>query len=91
MEHKLDKIDVKLDKLDSRLNSVEIILARNTASLELHMRRTDALEELVKEDMGPVKKHVAVVTLGIRGVMFASGALTGIAGFVYLLKQLNII
>lgn len=44
----------KLDKLDTRLNSIDVTLAKNTESLEYHIKRTDLLEKQI----APVVKHV---------------------------------
>lgn len=41
--------DSKFDKLYEKLTDIEVTLARNTTSLEEHMRRTSALEE--RQDM----------------------------------------
>lgn len=49
-----DRILDKLDKLQENMNEMDKTLVRNTDSLELHMKRTDLLEESIK----PIRKHV---------------------------------
>lgn len=44
----LQRIEDKVDKLDGRLDKIEVTLARNTVSLEHHIKRTDALETRVE-------------------------------------------
>jgi uncharacterized protein YhaN len=44
----LDRLESKVDKLDERLDRIEIQITKNTASLEEHMRRTEAREQLVE-------------------------------------------
>lgn len=59
-DYKYDKLDAKLDKLDSRLDSIDITLARQCDSLEMHIKRTDLLEEEVK----PLRKFMLQI-LGV--------------------------
>lgn len=69
----LEKIDFKLDKLDDRLNSVEIILARNTESLVHHELRTTLNEEnleLLRSDVKPLKAHVVLMNTGAKVISF---------------------
>jgi len=40
----LERIESKLDKLSDTLSEQSVTLARNTATLELHVKRTDILE-----------------------------------------------
>jgi tetrahydromethanopterin S-methyltransferase subunit B len=87
MEKRFDKLESKVDQLDTRLDNIERILDRNTTSLEEHMKRSTMLEM----DMGPVKAHVALVALGFRGVVWFCGVIAGIAGFIYILKDLGIL
>lgn len=56
----------KLDKMDSRMDTMNETLIRNTASLEHHIARTDALEGELK----PIKK-VTNVLIAIWAVLGA--------------------
>lgn len=91
MEKKLDKLEEKVDKLDSRLDGIEKVLDRNTQSLEIHMKRTETLENYVQLELGPIKAHVALISLGFRGIMWLCGVVAGMAGFMYLLAQIGVI
>lgn len=81
----------KLDKIVEDVNEIKVILARNTSSLELHMKRTDLaeqnLEQLrqeVSEDLKPIKEHISM----IKGAMW----LLGMLGAMLLgLQQLGIL
>lgn len=86
METKLNKISEQLEKLDSRLDSIDITLVRNTKDIETHIKRTDLLEQ----ELGPIKAHVAVVSLGFKGIAWFCAAIAGLAGFIYILKDLGV-
>lgn len=47
------------EKILERLNSIDKTLERNTVSLEIHIKRTELLEEQMKK----VSKHVTKVDL----------------------------
>lgn len=94
---KLDKIETSIAKLDERLDKIDVVLVRNTATLEEHIRRTDILETYVQDrdekvdaELVPIRNHVNAVTSGAKGILFFCSALASIAGFIYLLKQLSL-
>lgn len=87
---KLDKIVEKIDKLDGRLDDMSITLVRNTESLEHHIARTNLLEEYVKTEITPIKKHVDMVKHGAQGVIWVAVALAGLAGFLVTLRELGL-
>lgn len=68
VEDKLDKLDTKVDALDSRLDDINVTLTRNTDSLELHMRRTEILEN----EVAPLKKHVSMMNAFAKIITFAA-------------------
>lgn len=74
-----NRIDAKLDHVVEKLEATNIILARNTASLEAHMEQT----MLLKKEIQPLKKHVELVNAAAK-VLSALGAL------VIFLHKLNI-
>jgi hypothetical protein len=51
------KLEKRLERLDERLDTIAVTLARNTSSLEEHIRRTEILEQ----DFKPVKSHVTLM------------------------------
>lgn len=74
----------KVDKLDRRLDNVDITLAKQHKSLELHMLRTDLNEEqlkLIRQEAKPVQKHVAMIEGGLK----AFGAISAVLGILKLL------
>jgi len=87
---KLDKIVEKIDKLDARMDDMAITLVRNTESLEHHIARTNLLEDYVKTEITPIKKHVDMVRHGAQGVIWVAIALAGIAGFLVTLRELGL-
>lgn len=90
MEKKLDKLEEKIDKLDSRLDSIDKILVKNTDSLEYHIARTNKLEQYVEVELKPIKYHVALMSLGFKGVAWACSIATGLASFIYMAKKLGL-
>ena len=65
----MQRLEAKLDKLDERLDSVDLILVRNTGSLEEHMRRRQLAEEaidILRRELKPVQTHVARVDGGLK-------------------------
>lgn len=46
-EKHLENIEKKIDKLDSRLDSIDVTLAKQSVSLDTHIKRTDLLEQKV--------------------------------------------
>jgi hypothetical protein len=91
MDNKLDKILNKLDRLDERQDDMDKTLVRNTVSLEHHIARTNLLEDYVKTEIKPIKKHIDTVKYGFAGIMWLSGALVGLAGFLVILNQLGVL
>lgn len=73
-DSKLDKIESKVDVIVERIHAIDKTLERNTASLELHIKRTDLLEQKLK----PVEDHVAA----INGFMKFIGFIGIVAGIV---------
>jgi chromosome segregation ATPase len=86
IEGHLARIEAKLDRQDERLDRIEVLQARHTASLEDHMRRTEAAESqllLVEDTLKPLKLHVAVTgalakVLGVAGTCVAIAKALGL-------------
>jgi predicted nucleic acid-binding Zn-ribbon protein len=80
VEDQLKKIESKLDKIEEKISSIDVTLAKQAKDLEHHIFRTDLAEEnldLLRQEMEPVKKHVALVDAGLKVI----GALASIAMF----------
>lgn len=74
MKDYFDNLNNRLDEVQSVLADIRVDLARNTRSLEEHMRRTEALEsavDVIRAEARPVQTHVAVV--GALGKVLAAG------------------
>ena len=85
-----EKLVTMVEKLDGRMDDMAITLVRNTESLEHHIARTNLLEDYVKKEISPIKKHVDVVRHGIQGVVWVAIALAGVAGFLVTLRELGL-
>lgn len=71
-------IDDKIDFIVEKIHAIDKTLERNTASLELHMKRSDLLEQKLE----PVEKHVAAVT-GIVKAVSVFGVIVSTAAILY--------
>jgi hypothetical protein len=81
MKEQLTKIEEKLDKVDEKLSSIDVTLAKQAKDLEHHIFRTDLAEqnlELLRAEMQPIKKHVALMDAGLKII----GALSSAAMFI---------
>ena len=81
----LEKLDEKLDKVEERLGSIDVTLAKNTQSLDEHIRRTELAEEaigLIKEELKPIQKHVTQVHTILQAIGFVSLVVSIAAGIV---------
>ena len=68
----------KLDAILEKIHAIAKTLERNTASLELHMKRSDLLEQKLE----PVEKHVAVVN-GLVKAVSVFGVIVSTATILY--------
>jgi len=63
-DKQFNKIDTKLDKIHDSICNTNVIMSRNTESLEHHMRRTQLLEkqtELIESRSYNITKQLYVV------------------------------
>lgn len=44
----LEKLDETVQKIDKRIDHIDVTMAKNTVSLEEHVKRTNLLEEQIK-------------------------------------------
>jgi hypothetical protein len=88
MQDHLDKMDQKLDRIEDKISNIDVTLAKQAKDLEHHIYRTDLAEEqikLVKEEIQPIKKHVALMDASLRIIGAIASAVTFIAGVYKLL------
>jgi predicted nucleic acid-binding Zn-ribbon protein len=81
MKDQLDKIEAKVEKIEDSISNIDVTLARQAKDLEHHIYRTSLAEEnieLLRTELQPVKKHVALVDAGLKLV----GALASATAFV---------
>lgn len=79
----------KVENVDQRLNSIDKTLERNTAQLEVHMKRSDQLESIVEvlkakteTEIAPLKKHMNMIEGALKllgGMSVVVGLLSGLA------------
>jgi archaellum component FlaC len=87
MQEQLDKIEEKLDKVEEKLSSIDVTLAKQAKDLEHHIYRTDLAEnniELLRNEMQPVKKHVALMDASLKVI----GAIASVVTFILGISKL---
>jgi len=71
----------KLEQLDNKLGKIELILDRNTYSLEIHEKRTTISEQRLAH----IEQHVYLVTAMGKLALF----LAGFSGFILTLLEIK--
>ena len=93
LEGLFTKIIEKLDTQSTDISEIRVDVAKNTISLEEHIRRTDIADEniqIIRSELKPLQKHVDAVNTILKLVGFlavVSGAILGISQVIGLLKQ----
>lgn len=85
MKDQLDKIENKIDNIEDSISNIDVTLAKQSKDLEHHIFRTDLAEqnlELLRAEMQPIKKHVALVDAGLKIIGVLSSAAMFILGVV---------
>jgi HJR/Mrr/RecB family endonuclease len=83
MREQLDKIEEKVDRIESKISSIDVTLAKQAKDLEHHIYRTELAEEnleLIRKEMIPVKKHVALMDASLKVIGAISSAVMFISG-----------
>lgn len=83
MKDQLDKIEAKVDIIEEKISSIDITLAKQAKDLEHHIYRTELAEqnlELIRQEMVPVKKHVALMDASLKIIGALSSATMFILG-----------
>lgn len=86
LESKLGRIEDKIDVMQSSVVSMDKILDRNTASLEIHEKRTTASEKRIEY----IEKHVYVLNAMVKiaaGVAGFSGCVLAILQIISFFKS----
>lgn len=81
MKEQLDKIEAKVDIIEEKISSIDITVAKQAKDLEHHIYRTELAEQnldLIRQEMVPVKKHVALMDASLKVI----GALSSAAMFI---------
>ena len=93
MRDMLEKIDEKLDRLQYDLTEVKIDTAKNTLSLDHHIKRTDELQDIYENLEGKVSGKIddlekdSIRVKMIWKVVLGIATLTGIVATVIRLMQ----
>lgn len=88
MKDQLDKIEAKVDKIEDSISNIDITLAKQSKDLEHHIFRTDLAEqnlELLRAEMQPIKKHVALMDAGLKIMGVLASVVTVLVGAIKLI------
>jgi hypothetical protein len=88
MKTQLDKIEAKIDEVEEKLSSIDVTLAKQAKDLEHHIYRTELAEtniELLRAEIQPVKKHVALMDAGLKVIGILASVATFIVGLIKIL------
>jgi predicted nucleic acid-binding Zn-ribbon protein len=89
MQEQLDKIEEKLDRVEEKISSIDVTLAKQAKDLEHHIYRTELAEEnlsLIRQEMVPVKKHVALMDASLKVIGAIASIITFIVGAIKILN-----
>ncbi len=78
------KIDAKIDEIKEKLNDHEIILIKQQANIEEHIRRTDVAEERLEN----FEKEVKPILEGISGLKTVAKIVSFVSVLVYSISRL---
>lgn len=87
MKEQLDKIEAKVDIIEEKISNIDVTLAKQAKDLEHHIYRTELAEQnldLIRQEMVPVKKHVALMDASLKVIGALSSAAMFILGIVKL-------
>lgn len=82
-------VRAKVENSDARLDSIDVTLVKQNATLEEHVRRSDLLErktDQLAEDMKPLEKHVTMVNGGLKLLGIIGTIVAIIVGIFELVK-----
>lgn len=88
MKDQLDKIEAKVDMIEEKISSIDVTLAKQAKDLEHHIYRTELAEqnlELIRQEMVPVKKHVALMDAGLKVIGAVASAVAFVLGVIKML------
>jgi uncharacterized protein YdcH (DUF465 family) len=88
MDNRFNRLEDKLDKLDTRLDGIDKLQERLTVSVEEHVKRTNGLEDYIKDELPPIKAHVILVQNAFKVFMWVAMALGSVVGFLAALHKL---
>ena len=74
----LDRIEGKVDRLDERQDKVDIRLEQYNSQLEIHVKRSDALESAIQ----PVLELTKFTKTGFKILGWVAGAVTALTALV---------
>jgi predicted nuclease with TOPRIM domain len=81
-DKKLERIEDKIDHIQEKISSIDVTLAKQHESLEIHIKRTNILEQKLE----PVENHVVAVNTVLKVIGFSALALGIIEGVLKLIN-----
>ena len=78
IKNSVEKIDKKVDAVDKKVVKQEITLARNTDSLEFHIKRTNLAEQKIDE----IEKDILTIKVSYKTVVVVASVIGAIVGII---------
>jgi molecular chaperone DnaK (HSP70) len=88
VKNQLDKIEAKVDIIEEKISSIDVTLIKQAKDLEHHIYRTELAEqnlELIRQEMVPVKKHVALMDASLKVIGAVASVVTFVIGIIKVL------
>lgn len=84
LRNQLDRMETKIDKLDLRLDDAEKVAIKQEYNLQVHMKRSELLEQSQDDLKDMVKPIIKIYTVawGISKIIIAASILMGIIGSI---------
>ena len=79
LKERIERIECKVDDVKDHCNSIDKTLIKNTADIEIHIKRTDIAEqnlEKIRVEIKPINRHVIMM----EGALKFVGVLALVAG-----------
>lgn len=90
----LKRLEDKVDKIADDIGEIKVTLARNTTTVEYHVKRSDIADEniqIIRNELGPIKEHVSKVKGALSLLYTGAKVLAALATIIGCLRALRFI
>lgn len=87
----LNKLESQIDKLDEKVDKLVIATVKNTHNLEIHMKRSELLEELVEQHKLSIHKKISPIERFIDRCKFLGITVASIVSVLAVAKEIGLL